>query len=210
MKWSKKAHRSMKVWFIGIIAIIVLAIIGGGFWYHNYEYQTVVYHLSDGSSVASNRHDFNSLSSAAKQVFLDPVNENALHPCGGNTIDQCIATPSIDFWPVGSEGASSSYVKMPTTNPDEIMGRIVTHVGDNLEIKTTSGRTFTIVYPIDALANFNNNYAAGYGITVSTGNEVYVNYYGSKSSSTTIATNQIMSSSLILKGNGKASPVELY
>jgi len=65
----------------------------------------------------------------------------------GNPIDQCISTPSADFWPIGSEGATNPYLKYPTTSsPNEEMGRIINDASDTIQLKTSSGRIIAVDY----------------------------------------------------------------
>jgi hypothetical protein len=125
-------------------------------------------------------------------------------------MDQCIATPSIDFWPAGSEGASNPYLESSTNTTGEIMGRIVNDSTDTLQLKTSSGRIISVVYPLNSVSNFNTNYGPNYGLDVDLGDEIYVSYSGSMTQNNTINTNQIISSSLIIKGNVKAGTSTKY
>jgi hypothetical protein len=136
------------------------------------------------------------------------VDPNTLHACVGNLTDECIATPSIDFWPTGSEASSNpDYANIG--EPKEIMGRIVSNNGNALQIKTASGRVFNIEYPINALENFNKNRAPYYKLQVETGDMIYVEYR-STGSNPTIRTSEIFKTSLILTGNVKAGGTHKY
>jgi hypothetical protein len=209
MKPPKKKLLPRRLYIVGVL-IVIVAVVAGGLFYHHYEYQNLTFHFSDGSGATMSRHNFNEMTAAEKQAFLHPVNENALHPCVGNPIDQCISTPSADFWPIGSEGATNPYLKYPTTSsPNEEMGRIINDASDTIQLKTSSGRIIAVDYPLDPVANFNTNYAAGYDFKIGIGDEIFVNYIGSMTNNT-IRTNQIMTSTIVLKGNAKTGPVVKY
>ncbi len=211
MKQSTKKRRSTKFWFGGAACTLGIAVLAGALYYHHYEYQALSFNFSDGSSETLSRHRFNKMTSAEKQAFLHPVNENVLHACTGNAVDQCIATPSIDFWPVGSEGASNPALRLYTAAPiSEIMGRIVIDITNNLQLKTSSGRIVTVAYPLNTIDNFNTNYASGYGVQATKGDEIYLSYTGPMATNNTINTDQIIRSTLIIKNNGKLGPTEKY
>lgn len=139
------------------------------------------------------------------------IDGTSLYPCGNNTIDQCKGAPSIDFWPGGSEDASNPDFAADSGDTNkEIMGRITQTDGNNLILKTSSGRLFTIAYPLDTVANFNAIRASNYNLTVETGDMIIVTYAEQASQqSTTIPTTKIRRSSLLLSdeaANPKQNP----
>jgi hypothetical protein len=89
------------------------------------------------------------------------------------------------------------------------MGRIINDASDTIQLKTSSGRIIAVDYPLNPVTNFNTNYAAGYDFNIGIGDEIFVNYIGSMTNNT-IRTNQIMTSTIVLKGNAKTGPVVKY
>lgn len=211
MKISSKKlpHKKLLKLQYGLLVVLVVGLIASIFYCHYYEYQAITFKFADGSNATMSRHNFNEMTASQKQAFLNPVNENVLHACVGNLTDQRIVTPSIDFWPGGSERASNPYLVSSVTSLNEIMGRITNDIGNDLELRTTSGHTITVTYPLNALSNYNDNYAPHEGVNIDTGDMIYVSYDG-KIQNYTIATDQIISSSLILKGNAKLGQMTKY
>jgi hypothetical protein len=206
MRKSKKInHGKRLVIGCGLLVVVVVAI-SGGLYYHHYEYQALSFKFSNDTGATISRHNIQEMTPAERQGFYHPVNEDVLHSCTGNPQDQCIATPSIDVWPGGSEGASNPYLNQSSGSDNEIMGRISNDTTDTLQLKTTSGRIISVAYPLNAISNFNENYASGYNLTITDGDEIYVSYMGSMKSGDTIETSQIISSSLILKNESATYP----
>lgn len=136
------------------------------------------------------------------------IDGNALHPCTGNPQDECKGSPSIDFYPGGSEAA---------TNPEfenqgemkEIMGRITGIDGKTVSVKSSSGRTFVVQFPIDAVAEFNTSRSPNYqNIKVVVGDMLHIDYSKvSGADEMTIMAKELSRSSLLLTDtNPKVDP----
>jgi hypothetical protein len=94
-----------------------------------------------------------------------------------------------------------------------IAGRIVSLEGTIITIKTSSGRTFTVHFPIDAASNFNATRAQHYeGLTVREGSMLTVHYYEADAAHTTdIPANKLGKSSLMLNlDQGAKGPLKAY
>lgn len=129
------------------------------------------------------------------------INSNALRACDGNASDECKTAPSIDFYPGGSEGATNPKFNSSAGDFKEIMGRITTFDSFSIILSTTSGRLFTIQFPLNSIAEFNTNRSPNYqGLQVTAGDMVYVSYVEPPHlSGTTVSAEQLFKSSLILK-----------
>lgn len=147
--------------------------------------------------------------STQQQSVAETDESGVPQPCGGNSSDDCIGSPSIDFYPSPAESASNPELKATGTHK-EIMGRIVELPSDkNIVIKTSSGRTISVNFPIDAVDNFNQNISSNYqGLQVGVGDMLRIDYYeNTPPNIETINASQIQLSSLILKNiNIKANP----
>lgn len=123
------------------------------------------------------------------------------HPCVGNEQDTCIGAPSIDFYPGGTEDASNPDYKGDVGRGKEIMGRITAHNGKSIAVKTSSGRTFTIEFPVDPIETFNTQRSSNYqNMLVTTGDMIYA-WYSEKidQADTTVRSSQMYRSNLIIK-----------
>ncbi len=149
--------------------------------------------INSDSSSTTKSSDGVAANVPANQIPQD--NDNSPQPCLGNTHDECKVAPSVDFYPTGSEGAS---------NPDytasgdqkEIMGRIQSISTKSIVIKSSSGRIFTVNFPINAASNFDS---VRDDYTVEVGDMLYVAYNESPgSSSLTIEPSQLQRSVLLL------------
>lgn len=197
-----------KRYLFGVASLAAFACLGVAY-YHDYEYQPLTYHFADGSSVSVSRHNLKQMTPSQRQVFLHPVNETVLHTCIGNPQDQCILLQSIPLWPGGSEGAGNPALKPFTGEPNEIMGRIVDDSTPTLQLKASSGRIVSVIYPTNVVGDFNAKRAASYGISITVGDEVYVSY-GGPMRDNVIRTDQVIQSLILMKGNGKTGAPEKY
>lgn len=170
--------KSRKLPYVLSLFVLVAIIFAGTYFYYRNEYQALTFNYPNGGSVTISRHNFNKMTAAQKQALQNPVDENSLHDCKGNASDKCIATPSIDFWPGGSESASNPDLKLSDSEPNEIMGRIIDSSTNVLKLKTSSGSVISVTYPVNPVNVFNSERSSNYGFKINDGDEIYVSYSG--------------------------------
>jgi hypothetical protein len=122
--------------------------------------------------------------------------------------------PTVDLYPAGSEGAENpEYVRRTGETWKSIGGEITAATNTTMTLTTTSGRTFTVHFPLDAVSWWNETIASNYGnYRVGIGDTVRVDYSESaKISRTTIEASQILHSVLAIDPTIPASqPIQRY
>ncbi len=124
-----------------------------------------------------------------------------MQPCVGNEESQCPTPPSIDFYPSIGEGSFNTSFDRRYKNIKEIGGKIAVVNGNNLELQTSDGKTFTISFPVNAVDEWNSQRSPSYhDYKVGIGDTLIVRYGEAKEqSSRTIAPSQIMTSAIAIR-----------
>jgi hypothetical protein len=158
------------------------------------------------------RQDYQRLHSAWPHSVGAERDLNQLQSCVANPQDQCIGAPAVDFYPRGSEAATNPDWAGYVGNLKEIMGRITKINDTSVILQTTSGRLFTVNFPIDAVTSFNQAHAdSTQPLQVAMGDALFVRYSeASNFHDTTITSQQLFDSALLLKGAVKTGPLEKY
>jgi hypothetical protein len=204
---SKETRIKQWVSFAVILLVIIIS------------FALLAIHKSDSKTTSPaatppHRTSTPSTQTAQEKAQQDVANASngQLYPCINNPQDSCISTPSVDFYPGGSESSTNPNYKPGASDTlKDIAGRIASASGNSLILHTTSGRDFTINYPIDTITSFNTNRSANYGFTVSVGDELYVRYSEARDAHTPIIQmSQLQSSAIIMRGNPKASALTKY
>jgi hypothetical protein len=144
----------------------------------------------------------------AKQTLVVPI-----HTCMGNSQDTCTFTGGVDLFPAGSEGATNPAARaLPNSEAKEIAGAITAIRPHSVDIKTSSGRSFTINYPSDPVSYFNQHLSANYNnAKVEIGDSIMTWYSETKGQhNTTINAEQIHRTQLIIEFFGKSDPIKKY
>lgn len=148
-------------------------------------------------------------------LFLDPpkrlttiaVTPGKPVPCIGNAPDVCISVPSIDLYPAGSEGSTNpELVKLEDGRWRTIGGTVSSINGKRLELATSSGRIFTVNFPVEIESWWNQNIGPSHKYTFGVGDTITVSYVEPRNQhSTTINADQIGSSSITLDPSWRPS-----
>jgi len=148
-----------------------------------------------------------------KELEAEPLRPGP-DSCQGNRGEICIGVPSVDLWPTGSEDASNPEL---STNSNDSMknieGRIQSIDGKQIVIKSSSGRLFTINFPIDAVAHFNTTRSRHYNnIKVAKNDMLFVTYFEpSSKKSLDIPVTKLQGADLLIKvGQGPLGAVEKF
>ncbi len=191
--FRKRAAVLVAISVLIMIAFLIISQING----REPEYITIT--NPDGSGATIRRDYYDALSPAEKST-AGGISGNTLHPCTGNAEDECKGAPSIDFFPGGSEDAHNPEFQ-DTGKYKEIMGRITAIRGKEVDIKTSSGRIFTVAFPIDAVTDFNQSRSPNYqDLKVSLGDALHVDYVKALGANgPTISAQELNRSSLLLK-----------
>lgn len=142
-----------------------------------------------------------------RQLTTTAVTPGKAMPCFGNPPDVCIGVPSIDLYPAGSEGATNPELVKPKDSQWRDIGGTVSSIdGKSLRFITSSGRNFTIIFPVEIESWWNQNIGPGHKYTFGVGDTITVSYIESmRQRSTTINANQIGSSSITLDPSWRPS-----
>lgn len=142
---------------------------------------------------------------------------NGPHPCASNLDDACVTSPSVDFYPSGTENIESTYYKAPADSVLKDIGGVVSEVnGKQVKLSTISGRTFTITFPINAVEWWNSVRSPHYGnYKVGVGDTMMVSYGEPVNlKSTQISPEQIYTSRFAIKDNvskeNPSAPIQRY
>ncbi len=134
--------------------------------------------------------------------------------CSGNSRDVCISAPTVDLYPAGSEGASNTFLREQKDEVGKSIGGIITDIhGQNIQLRTSSGRAFTVIFPVPIQSWWNQNIGPNYGnYQIGLGDTVRVDYVESASQgSMTIGSDQIVSSVLAIDPSVPSSnPIRRY
>ncbi|PID31713.1 hypothetical protein CR970_04345 [Candidatus Saccharibacteria bacterium] len=115
---------------------------------------------------------------AASFLVLAPRGQNATAPCIGNEQDFCITGPTVDLYPAGSEGAVNPELQQADNAGWLSIGGVVTDArGNTISLHTTSGRAFTVTFPVEIRSWWNTNIGPNYqGLAFGVGDTVRVDY----------------------------------
>jgi len=131
---------------------------------------------------------------------------NGPHPCASNLDDVCVTSPSVDFYPSGTENIASTYYRAPAGSVLKDIGGVVSEVdGRQVKLSTASGRTFIIIFPINAVEWWNSVRSPNYGnYKVGIGDTMMVSYgEPANLKSIQISPEQIYTSRFAIKDNFK-------
>ncbi len=105
---------------------------------------------------------------------LPQTSSNGPQPCSGNKDDVCIFAPSVDFWPSQGEDSTNHDYAAPANSVIKNIGGVMTaYSGTNITLKTASGRSVVVTFPLEVVDWWNmvhspnyNNYRVGVGDTM--------------------------------------------
>lgn len=129
--------------------------------------------------------------------------------CYGNTGESCVLGASIDVYPRDGE---NNLAPTAPGDPYEIQGEIVSHNGNNFELKASSGAIYSIAAPIDAVTEFNAKYSGNYeGARIELGDKLLVRYSQNENDDhKVVLSEQVQSIVLLIELAEKTDPLKKY
>lgn len=123
--------------------------------------------------------------------------------CVGNSQDSCVQTQLIDLY-------QSSGVRSSAGNVRTIQGIITKLDGTTIQMRTSSGRTFSLTTPSNIVADFNQTKSADYNNTKVTVGDLLEARYTAPKNDLALNPSQLISIQLVLNMPNKNAPIQKY
>ncbi|MCL2037421.1 hypothetical protein FWG95_00195 [Candidatus Saccharibacteria bacterium] len=166
---------------------------------------------AQGEAISSTPTHVVKLSLPAKYYRYDLFNQlTARDVCNANPQDICSHGASVDLYLKGTPDMALG----DTVEAREISGTLISHNGASFQIKSSSGRIFTVTTPSDIITSFNRNQSAKYNnATVEIGDTIQIIYMADRNQpdDRNLNPEQLIHISLSLEMlNAKTDPIQKY